>query len=95
MDTNTPSPDGGRPVRLTATAAARHLGIDRSTLYRWVKRGTVPEHRAPSGRPWYDPAELDAAMDGGGEPGNEKGTPGEGPLEAEQVARGSFGGERS
>lgn len=82
MDTNTPSPDGGRPVRLTATAAARHLGIDRSTLYRWVKRGTVPEHRAPSGRPWYDPAELDAAMrqgDGGEGPGNEKGTPGEGP----------------
>lgn len=75
MDTNDSAPDGG-PVRLTATAAAQHLGIDRSTLYRWVKRKTVPEHRTPGGRPWYDPAELDAAMrqaDGG--EGNEKGTP--------------------
>lgn len=78
MNTNDPAPDGGGPVRLTATAAARHLGINRSTLYRWVKLGTVPEHRAPSGRPWYDPAELDAAMDGGEVPSNEKGTPGEG-----------------
>lgn len=81
MDTNDSAPDGGGPVRLTATAAARHLGIDRSTLYRWVKRKTVPEHRTPGGRPWYDPAELDAAMrqaDGGEALGNEKGTPGEG-----------------
>lgn len=62
MNTNDPAPDRGGSARLTATAAARHLGIHRSTLSRWVKRGTLPEHRAPSGRPWYDPAELDAAM---------------------------------
>ena len=51
-----------RPKRLTATEAAAYAGIARSTLYRWVKRGKMPEHRAPRGRPWYDPAELDAAF---------------------------------
>jgi DNA-directed RNA polymerase subunit RPC12/RpoP len=59
MDDSTP-PE--RPTRLTATAAAIRAGVSRTTLYTWTRDGKIPVHRSPSGRPWYDPAELDAAF---------------------------------
>lgn len=44
---------------------ARHLGVSKETIYRWLDRKTIPAHRM--GRLWkFKPSEVDAWVQRGG-----------------------------
>lgn len=50
---------------LNQTGAASYLGISRGTLRSWVKKGIGPPvKKSPTGRPLYDPADLDWFLEG-------------------------------
>jgi excisionase family DNA binding protein len=42
---------------------ASHLGVDRTTLYRWIRAGTIHPRREPGGRQFFYRSELDDLMD--------------------------------
>jgi excisionase family DNA binding protein len=46
---------------------AKHLGVSKETIYRWLERGTIPSHRM--GKLWkFKPSEVDRwVMEGGAE----------------------------
>lgn len=49
------------------TEAARRLGVDRSTFFRWVQLGKVtPKVKMPgrTGALLFDPADVDALLSG-------------------------------
>ena len=56
-----PSTSADNDELLSATEAARRLGVKESTLYAYVSRGRVTRHRREgSPRSWFDPAEIAA-----------------------------------
>ena len=59
-----------RPARLVTTGeAARALGVDASTLWRWVQAGIVtPTRRTAGGHYRWDVAELEEQLDEHGRP---------------------------
>ena len=48
---------------LTASEAARHLGVSISTLRRWSDAGHVQSYRTPGGQRRFSVAQLDAFLD--------------------------------
>jgi excisionase family DNA binding protein len=48
---------------LTASEAARHLGVSISTLRRWSDAGHVQSHRTPGGQRRFSVEQLDAFLD--------------------------------
>ncbi len=46
---------------------AKHLGVSKETIYRWLERGTIPAHRV--GKLWkFKPSDIDQwVMNGGAE----------------------------
>ena len=42
---------------------ATQLGIDRTTLYRWIRAGYIHPHREPGGRQFFYRGELDDLID--------------------------------
>lgn len=52
------------PGYIGATDAARHLGVSRQTVYRWLELG-LPSHQpaGPRGRRIFKLTELDAWID--------------------------------
>jgi excisionase family DNA binding protein len=49
-----------RATLLTPLEVAEILRISRSTIYRWIRAGTIPLIRLPSGDVRIDEDELDA-----------------------------------
>lgn len=44
---------------------ARHLGVSKETIHRWLKRRSIPAHRM--GKLWkFKPSEVDAWVQNGG-----------------------------
>lgn len=44
---------------------AKHLGVSKETIYRWLERKTIPAHRM--GKLWkFKPSEVDAWVLNGG-----------------------------
>ncbi|MBS1963091.1 MAG: helix-turn-helix domain-containing protein [Bdellovibrionales bacterium] len=44
---------------------ARHLGVSKETIYRWIERRTIPAHRM--GKLWkFKPSEVDTWVQSGG-----------------------------
>ncbi len=44
---------------------ARHLGVSKETIYRWLERRSIPAHRM--GKLWkFKPSEVDAWVQNGG-----------------------------
>lgn len=44
---------------------ARHLGVSKETIYRWLERRTIPAYRM--GKLWkFKPSEVDSWVIGGG-----------------------------
>ena len=44
---------------------AKHLGISKETIYRWLERKTIPAHRM--GKLWkFKPSEVDTWIKNGG-----------------------------
>jgi excisionase family DNA binding protein len=55
-----------RPIAglgLTASQAARHLGVSISTLRRWSDAGHVQAYRTPGGQRRFSVEQLDAFLD--------------------------------
>jgi excisionase family DNA binding protein len=50
-------------VRLYIDETADYLGVDRTTLYRWIRDGRIHPHRQPGGRPYFLRSELDDLLD--------------------------------
>ena len=48
---------------LTASEAARHLGVSISTLRRWSDAGHVQSYRTPGGQRRFSVDQLDAFLD--------------------------------
>ena len=48
---------------LTASQAARHLGVSISTLRRWSDAGHVQAYRTPGGQRRFSVEQLDAFLD--------------------------------
>jgi excisionase family DNA binding protein len=48
---------------LTASEAARHLGVSISTLRRWSDAGHVQAYRTPGGQRRFSVEQLDAFLD--------------------------------
>ena len=48
---------------LTASEAARHLGVSISTLRRWSDAGHVESYRTPGGQRRFSVQQLDAFLD--------------------------------
>ena len=48
---------------LTASEAARHLGVSISTLRRWSDAGHVQSYRTPGGQRRFSVEQLDAFLD--------------------------------
>ena len=48
---------------LTASEAARHLGVSISTLRRWSDAGHVESYRTPGGQRRFSVEQLDAFLD--------------------------------
>ena len=48
---------------LTASEAARHLGVSISTLRRWSDAGHVDSYRTPGGQRRFSVEQLDAFLD--------------------------------
>ena len=48
---------------LTASQAARHLGVSISTLRRWSDAGHVQAYRTPGGQRRFSVEELDAFLE--------------------------------
>jgi excisionase family DNA binding protein len=48
---------------LTASQAARHLGVSISTLRRWSDAGHVQVYRTPGGQRRFSVEQLDAFLD--------------------------------
>ena len=48
---------------LTASEAARHLGVSISTLRRWSDAGHVQSYRTPGGQRRFSVEHLDAFLD--------------------------------
>lgn len=44
--------------------ASRKLGVDRSTLYRWIWKGKVTKRLTPMGKPFLLQEDIDAILDG-------------------------------
>jgi excisionase family DNA binding protein len=55
----------GPPSRLglTASQAARHLGVSISTVRRWSDAGHLQGYRTPGGQRRFSVAQLDAFLD--------------------------------
>ena len=50
---------------LSVEEIARHLGVSKETIYRWLEREVVPAHRM--GRLWkFKPSEVDLWVQSGG-----------------------------
>jgi excisionase family DNA binding protein len=60
MSANT-SPVSG--LGLTASQAARHLGVSISTVRRWSDAGHLEGYRTPGGQRRFSVAQLDAFLD--------------------------------
>lgn len=44
---------------------AKHLGVSKETIYRWLERGVIPAHRI--GKLWkFKPSEVDLWVQEGG-----------------------------
>ncbi len=54
---------GNMDERCYLDETASHLGIDRTTLYRWIRAGYIHPHRQPGGRQFFYRAELNDLMD--------------------------------
>jgi excisionase family DNA binding protein len=50
-------------LALTASEAARHLGVSISTLRRWSDAGHVQSYRTPGGQRRFSVEQLDAFLD--------------------------------
>lgn len=48
---------------LTASQAARHLGVSISTIRRWSDAGHLEGYRTPGGQRRFSVAQLDAFLD--------------------------------
>ena len=53
----------GARLGLTASQAARHLGVSISTLRRWPDAGHLQAYRTPGGQRRFGVAQLDAFLD--------------------------------
>ena len=50
---------------LSVEEIARHLGVSKETIYRWLERETIPAHRM--GKLWkFKPSEVDKWVLSGG-----------------------------
>jgi excisionase family DNA binding protein len=59
------SPPASRSARLglTASEAARHLGVSISTVRRWSDAGHLQGYRTPGGQRRFSVEQLDAFLD--------------------------------
>jgi excisionase family DNA binding protein len=60
MSANTRRSSG---LGLTASEAARHLGVSISTVRRWSDAGYLKGYRTPGGQRRFSVAQLDAFLD--------------------------------
>ena len=60
MSANTRPASG---LGLTASEAARHLGVSISTVRRWSDAGHLKGYRTPGGQRRFSVAQLDAFLD--------------------------------
>ena len=58
-----PTARPGSRLGLTASQAARHLGVSISTLRRWSDAGHVEASRTPGGQRRFSVEQLDAFLD--------------------------------
>jgi excisionase family DNA binding protein len=57
------SPSPASRLGLTASEAARHLGVSISTVRRWSDAGYLKGYRTPGGQRRFSVAQLDAFLD--------------------------------
>lgn len=57
-----PAPDLRSALGLTASQAARRLGVSLSTVRRWSDLGHLPGYRTPGGQRRFSPDQLDAFL---------------------------------
>lgn len=56
---------------LSVEEIAKHLGVSKETIYRWVEKGKIPSHKV--GRQWkFKISEVDQWVTTGGARENEK-----------------------
>lgn len=44
--------------------AARIIGVDRVTVYRWICKGKIPKRITPMGKPFLLQSDIDAILSG-------------------------------
>ena len=49
---------------LNLSKAARMIGVDRVTLYRWIWKGKIPKRLTPMGKPFLLQTDIDAILNG-------------------------------
>jgi len=57
-----PLPAAPSALGLTASQAARHLGVSLSTVRRWSDLGHLRGYRTPGGQRRFSPDQLDAFL---------------------------------